>query len=229
MRIEPPPSLPWAAGARPAATAAAAPPLDPPGVRAVSQGLRQGPFSSDSVTAVRPELGRVRLPDHDEAGVLQPADDGRVEVGHVVGERPRGEGRPDPGRLVQILDRQRHAAERPVGQLGSRRRPRLLGADGDEGVQLGVEPLDPAEVQLDQLRGGDLAAPDEIGLLDRRQEGELVHSVRSSIATAITGPAGGRRAYCGYLAASSSTARRSSTIRAVPRKRTHQRRDQSSS
>ena len=32
MRIEPPPSLPWAAGARPAATAAAAPPLDPPGV-----------------------------------------------------------------------------------------------------------------------------------------------------------------------------------------------------
>ena len=57
MRIEPPPSLPWAAGARPAATAAAAPPLDPPGVRAVSHGLRQGPFSSDSVTAVRPSSG----------------------------------------------------------------------------------------------------------------------------------------------------------------------------
>src|SRR5260370_41465265 len=30
MRMEPPPSLPWAAGARPAAAAAAAPPLDPP-------------------------------------------------------------------------------------------------------------------------------------------------------------------------------------------------------
>ena len=31
IRIEPPPSLPWAAGARPDATAAAAPPLEPPG------------------------------------------------------------------------------------------------------------------------------------------------------------------------------------------------------
>src|ERR1700684_1136455 len=30
IRIEPPPSLPWAAGARPAGTAAGAPPLDPP-------------------------------------------------------------------------------------------------------------------------------------------------------------------------------------------------------
>src|SRR6266852_9203337 len=49
MRIEPPPSLPWASGARPAATAAAAPPLEPPGVRDVSHGLRQSPFSSDSV------------------------------------------------------------------------------------------------------------------------------------------------------------------------------------
>ena len=57
MRIEPPPSLPWAAGARPAATAAAAPPLDPPGVRVVSHGLRHGPFSSDSVTAVIPSSG----------------------------------------------------------------------------------------------------------------------------------------------------------------------------
>ena len=40
MRIEPPPSLAWAIGNMPPATAAAAPPLEPPGERLVSQGLR---------------------------------------------------------------------------------------------------------------------------------------------------------------------------------------------
>ena len=43
MRIDPPPSLAWAIGTRPAATAAAEPPLDPPGERAVSHGLRVAP------------------------------------------------------------------------------------------------------------------------------------------------------------------------------------------
>src|SRR6266404_4187154 len=52
MRIEPPPSLPCATGHSPAAVAAAAPPLDPPGVRDVSHGLRHTPFSSDSVIAI---------------------------------------------------------------------------------------------------------------------------------------------------------------------------------
>src|SRR5919106_406764 len=50
MRIEPPPSLPWATGSNPAAIAAAAPPLDPPGVTDVSHGFRHAPFSTDSVT-----------------------------------------------------------------------------------------------------------------------------------------------------------------------------------
>ena len=43
-RIEPPVSVPVAAGARRAATAAAEPPLEPPGTRAGSQGLRAGPY-----------------------------------------------------------------------------------------------------------------------------------------------------------------------------------------
>ena len=42
MRIDPPPSLPWAAGASPAATAAAAPPLDPPADLSRSHGVRAG-------------------------------------------------------------------------------------------------------------------------------------------------------------------------------------------
>src|SRR4051794_41753884 len=42
MRIEPPPSLPGAAGRRPAATAAPAPPLEPPADRLRSHGVRAG-------------------------------------------------------------------------------------------------------------------------------------------------------------------------------------------
>ena len=43
MRIEPPPSAAGAIGTRPAATAAAEPPLEPPGLRCGSQGLRVTP------------------------------------------------------------------------------------------------------------------------------------------------------------------------------------------
>ncbi len=40
--MDPPPSLPCAAGARPDATAAAAPPLDPPADLVRSHGVRAG-------------------------------------------------------------------------------------------------------------------------------------------------------------------------------------------
>src|SRR5579862_4721357 len=62
MRIEPPPSLACAIGQRAAAVAAAAPPLDPPAVRDVSQGLRHAPFSSDSVIPIVPNSGVFVLP-----------------------------------------------------------------------------------------------------------------------------------------------------------------------
>jgi hypothetical protein len=62
MRIEPPPSEPCASGSTPAATCAAAPPLDPPGVRSRFHGLRHAPFSTDSVTAVEPNSGVFVLP-----------------------------------------------------------------------------------------------------------------------------------------------------------------------
>jgi len=57
MRIEPPPSEAWAKGAMRAATAAPEPPLEPPGVRLTSQGLRQIPNASGSVTGARPNSG----------------------------------------------------------------------------------------------------------------------------------------------------------------------------
>ena len=49
IRIEPPPSPPMPTGTMPLATAAAVPPLEPPGVRLVSHGLWVIPRDTDSV------------------------------------------------------------------------------------------------------------------------------------------------------------------------------------
>ena len=49
IRIEPPPSEAWAIGTTPAATAAAAPPLEPPALRRRSHGVRAGGRPSGSV------------------------------------------------------------------------------------------------------------------------------------------------------------------------------------
>ena len=57
MRIDPPPSLAWANGTIPDATAAAAPPLDPPGVRVVSHGLCVAPHATGSVVGTLPSSG----------------------------------------------------------------------------------------------------------------------------------------------------------------------------
>lgn len=50
IRSEPPPSLPCATATMAAATAAADPPLEPPGERAGSQGLRVAPNAVDRVS-----------------------------------------------------------------------------------------------------------------------------------------------------------------------------------
>ena len=57
MRIEPPPSDAWATGTMPLATAAAAPPLEPPDVRSTLHGLRVGPYASGSVVGTSPNSG----------------------------------------------------------------------------------------------------------------------------------------------------------------------------
>ena len=62
MRIEPPPSLACAIGTIPDATATAEPPLEPPGERDVSHGLRQGPYASGSVVGRIPSSGVLVLP-----------------------------------------------------------------------------------------------------------------------------------------------------------------------
>src|SRR2546429_7292090 len=62
LRIEPPPSVPMARGARPAATAAPAPPDEPPGVWPRLHGFRVTPNRRLSVTPTQPNVGVLVLP-----------------------------------------------------------------------------------------------------------------------------------------------------------------------
>ena len=102
MRIEPSPSLPCAIGTSPAATAAADPPDDPPGVRSTSHGLR---VASPAVVGDRPQaqLRHPGHPDDDRPGAAQPADhlvvglgDGRARRRRAVPGRQAGDRRCSP-------------------------------------------------------------------------------------------------------------------------------------
>lgn len=62
IRIDPPPSLALAMATIPELTAAADPPLEPPGVRLMSHGLWVGPKNVGSVVGRRPNSGVFVLP-----------------------------------------------------------------------------------------------------------------------------------------------------------------------
>ena len=68
MRIDPEMSLAWAAGTSRAATAAAEPPDDPPGVRSRSHGLCVGAVGLRLARADGGELGCVGAPERDQPG-----------------------------------------------------------------------------------------------------------------------------------------------------------------
>ena len=75
MRIEPAPSVAWPAAARPAATAAPLPPLEPPGVRSGFHGLRVTPQLGDSVAPMIASSGRLVLPRITAPALAQAAHD----------------------------------------------------------------------------------------------------------------------------------------------------------
>src|SRR5688572_30373025 len=62
IRIDPPPSPAVPIATIPEATAAAVPPLEPPVLRVMSHGLREGPYASGSVVGTRPSSGQLVLP-----------------------------------------------------------------------------------------------------------------------------------------------------------------------
>src|SRR5205807_4263925 len=80
--MEPPVSDPRASGAKPAATAAALPPLDPPGTRLGSCGLRVGPKAEFSVEDPMANSSRLVLPT-----ITAPADRSRATTVASYGGR----------------------------------------------------------------------------------------------------------------------------------------------
>ena len=59
------------------------------------------------------ELVHVQLAEQHRAGVAEPGDDGRVVLRHEVGQDLRASGGPDPGGVVQVLQRDRDPVQRP--------------------------------------------------------------------------------------------------------------------
>ena len=107
IRIEPPESVPSAASARPAASAAAEPPLEPPAIAARVARVRHRAEVLVLGGRAVGELVQVGLADVRVAGRLeQPHRLGRL-ARHVLGEQDRAVGGDEPGRVEQVLDRER--------------------------------------------------------------------------------------------------------------------------
>src|SRR5919197_628469 len=81
LRMDPPPSVPRANGPSPAATAAPAPPDEPPGVRSRFHGLRVTPKTRLSVIPTQPKVGVLVLPSRMAPAALSRATDGASSAG----------------------------------------------------------------------------------------------------------------------------------------------------
>ena len=149
MRIEPPPSVPSVNGPMPAATAAAPPPDEPPGVFAVFHGLRVMPVRGLSVTPFQPNSGVVFFPTR-----TAPLSRRRATAGASSFHGPVGidgfraaQRRPALGE-EDVLDGHRHAVERPFrlaahpARFGLGRHRERVGSDEAERVQHRVEGVD---------------------------------------------------------------------------------------
>ena len=132
MRIEPPVSVPSVASAMPAATLAAEPPLDPPGDRDGSSGLRAGPNAESSLVVPNANSCRLVLPMM-TAPASRSADDRPARRRRRRGPRARATPRSSAcrrRRKVLDRDRERRAAGRDRARPPARDRPRRPAARG---------------------------------------------------------------------------------------------------
>ncbi len=167
-------SEPRLTAANPAATAAAEPPLEPPGTRVVSWGLRVGPNAEFSVLEPIANSSRFVLPI-----TTAPASRSRVTtVASYGGFQPsrirRRAGRRDPTRAHVVLEGDRYAGEQSRVLPGSdglvdldRPGPGLVGQHQVERVDVTLPPIDLGEMSLHDLRRGDQAVAYVPGDVDR--------------------------------------------------------------
>ena len=179
IRIEPAPSEAVAPGASPAATAAALPPLEPPGVRV---GVPWVAGHAEGGTLRAPDDGQlrqVRLSEQNGAGRAQARHELAVGGGGIA-ERGRAPARDLAGHVLGVLDRERHAqqgahvaaAAARVGLVGVREG--TLGHDDPIGVQHRVETPDAVQVELHELPRGHLPVPHHPRLARHAGECDIV-------------------------------------------------------
>jgi hypothetical protein len=106
MRTLPAPSVPTESGPMPAATAAAVPPDEPPGVFAGFHGLRVIPVSGELVSPLQPNSGVVVLP-----RITGPASRRRAAAGASTSHGCSGSTLREPRRVGQPLTRIRSLIE----------------------------------------------------------------------------------------------------------------------
>ena len=154
-RIDPPMSEPVARWTSPAASAAAEPPLDPPGVRSRFQGLRVGAVQHRARVGEVADLRRRGQADGHGAGGQQAASSWCV-VPVAMRSLAGGAGaRVGPAlHRLELLDAEGHAGQRTrVLALGDAavdvvgHGPGPVGVDEHERVELRVDALDPVEAR----------------------------------------------------------------------------------
>ena len=151
-------------------------------------------------------FGQVQLAEEHRSRPAEPRHDGRVVVGHEVRQDRGGAHRPDAARVAQVLDRDRHAVQRPAvvpgADLAVRSgggRARLVGHHRRVAPEAPVDGRNAVEQGLGELRRRDLAALDPAGRLAQTQVVER-YVTRAGCTSARLGgapprsPRGGARA-----------------------------------
>ena len=157
--MDPAASLPCAMGTMPAATAAPAPPLEPPGVTSEIPGIARRRMNLRLDDRQDTELARGRFGQNDEAAAPELRDDVVVDGREELRERARPEARERAARQVQVFDGDRHAekgrgfsmasGELPVG--GASFGERAVTHDVNESAQARVEHVDAFEARENQV------------------------------------------------------------------------------
>src|SRR5881275_1390635 len=148
MRIDPAPSVPRFNGAMPAAQAAAAPALLPPGVRSGFHGLRVMPVNGLSPIAFQPNSGVVVLP-----RMIAPVSRSRAVAG-ASSASGTGSTRCEPRRVGKPRIKMRSlivTGTPSSGPCGARGRHRAVPIDDAEGVELRLQLVEAGEQSLRSL------------------------------------------------------------------------------
>ncbi len=162
--VEPPVWLPIAIGTMPAATAAAEPEDEPPGVCARSSGLRVGEPSRDAnsaVTVLPTTSPPARRDEHDHRG---------VGIGAVAGVNRAAVGGRKVGGIEDVLDADRQSGERTLrksGRLG--RALCALDAECCERADVGLARCDRLRAKVDHLPRREFAGRDPAGQVEGGQ------------------------------------------------------------